>query len=139
MANKYIYELYKASDGKFNVEQKVIIYQNSEFIYFKKSGDDKELDYTKVDRVYNSIVDIPSGFFEDRFAGRKYLYKYDKSTDKEILEKRASNFWIKDIKRSIYLKEQEVHKFELDLDTKKRELQILRDKLAELQSSNSEV
>lgn len=58
MSNKYIYELYKASDGRFNVERKTIIYQNSDLIYFKKSGNDKGLDYTRVDQVYKSIFKI---------------------------------------------------------------------------------
>lgn len=139
MTNKYVYELYKASDGKFYIERKTVIYENSEYIYFKKSGTDRELSYVLRKNVYYDISEVPSSYFTDLFCGRRYLHTYDKSKDKVILEKRTNQSWEIDLKRLIYIKEQEISRINLDLESKNKELKLLKDKLIKIQSTSSEV
>lgn len=127
---KHIYKLYKASDKKFHVEKYPVIYENSEYIYFKPHDNTHLLKHIKVDYLIDSIEDVDCNFFEENIwwtDSEKYLKHYDKTKDKDILDKRSSHKYIKDIEKSINELNREIEYKSSEMDKlikRKNELEL---------------
>lgn len=128
MNHRYIYKLYRASDGRYNIEKKPVIYENSKYIYFKPFNNAYCLEYIPINDLIESIHDVDNTYFNvhnDYYTGCRYIKYYNKNKDKEILDKRVANIYKSDIER--------------DLDDTNREIEYESSKLNNLIKRKNEL
>lgn len=104
--HKYIYQIYRSSDGLIHIEKHPVIYANKEYVYFKTVRCSK-LSYTIYSKIYDNFDDVNLKYFSNYHVADVYVWNCE-VVNTCSYSKLISDIEMDRLKKKITMAEQEV-------------------------------